>query len=31
MSGNHKKIEEWRYEEALKRTEQKRPDLLKNQ
>ena len=31
MSGDHKKIEEWRYEEALKRTEQKRPDLLKNQ
>ena len=31
MSGNHKKIEEWRYEEAVKRTEQKRPDLLKNQ
>lgn len=31
MSGDHKKIEEWRYEEALKRTEQKRPDLLGNQ
>ena len=31
MSGDHKKIEEWRYDEALKRTEQKRPDLLKNQ
>jgi tRNA (guanine37-N1)-methyltransferase len=31
MSGDHKKIEEWRYEEALKRTEQKRPDLLDNQ
>lgn len=29
MSGDHKKIEEWRYEEALKRTEEKRPDLLK--
>lgn len=29
MSGDHKKIEEWRYEEALKRTEQKRPDLIK--
>jgi tRNA (guanine37-N1)-methyltransferase len=31
MSGDHKKIEEWRYDEALKRTEEKRPDLLKNQ
>lgn len=31
MSGDHKKIEEWRYEEALKRTEQKRPDLLGDQ
>lgn len=29
LSGDHKKIEEWRYEEALKRTEEKRPDLLK--
>jgi tRNA (guanine37-N1)-methyltransferase len=29
MSGDHKKIEEWRYDEALKRTEEKRPDLLK--
>jgi tRNA (guanine37-N1)-methyltransferase len=29
MSGDHKKIEEWRYDEALKRTEDKRPDLLK--
>ena len=28
MSGDHKKIEEWRYEQALKRTEEKRPDLL---
>ena len=28
MSGDHKKIEEWRYDEALKRTEEKRPDLL---
>jgi tRNA (guanine37-N1)-methyltransferase len=28
MSGYHRKIEEWRYDEALKRTEEKRPDLL---
>lgn len=28
MSGNHAKIEEWRHDEALKRTEEKRPDLL---
>jgi tRNA (guanine37-N1)-methyltransferase len=28
MSGDHKKIEEWRYDEALKRTAEKRPDLL---
>lgn len=28
MSGDHKKIEEWRHEEAVKRTTQKRPDLL---
>jgi tRNA (guanine37-N1)-methyltransferase len=30
LSGNHKKIEEWRCQEALKRTKQRRPDLLKN-
>ncbi len=30
LSGDPKKIEEWRYEEALKRTEERRPDLLKN-
>jgi tRNA (guanine37-N1)-methyltransferase len=30
MSGDHKKIEEWRYDEALKRTAEKRPDLLNN-
>ncbi len=29
LSGNHKEIEQWRYEEALKITEKKRPDLLK--
>ncbi len=28
LSGNHKKIEAWREEEALKRTEERRPDLL---
>jgi tRNA (guanine37-N1)-methyltransferase len=28
VSGNHKKIEEWRKKEALKITKKKRPDLL---
>lgn len=28
LSGDHKKIKKWRYEEALKRTKEKRPDLL---
>ncbi len=28
LSGNHKNIEEWRYEEALQRTKERRPDLL---
>lgn len=28
MSGNHKLIEEWRYQQALQLTKQKRPDLL---
>jgi tRNA (guanine37-N1)-methyltransferase len=28
MSGNHKLIEEWRYDQSLKRTAEKRPDLL---
>ena len=28
MSGNHKLIDEWRHEQALKRTQEKRPDLL---
>lgn len=27
-SGNHKKIEQWRQAEALKRTQERRPDLL---
>lgn len=29
MSGNHKHIEEWRLEESINRTKQRRPDLLK--
>lgn len=29
-SGNHKKIREWRMRESLKRTLERRPDLLKN-
>ena len=29
LGGDHKKIEKWRKEEALKRTRQRRPDLLK--
>ncbi len=28
LSGNHQKIEEWRHEQALYRTKEKRPDLL---
>lgn len=28
LSGDHKKIDEWRHEEALKRTAARRPDLL---
>jgi tRNA (guanine37-N1)-methyltransferase len=28
MSGDHKKIEEWRYEQSALRTKQKRPDLV---
>ncbi len=30
LSGNHKKIAEWRREQAIKRTQDKRPDLLEN-
>lgn len=30
ISGNFKKIEAWREEQALKRTQDRRPDLLKN-
>jgi len=29
LSGDPKKVEEWRYEQALDRTEKRRPDLLK--
>lgn len=28
LSGNHKKIAQWRYQEQLKRTKERRPDLL---
>lgn len=28
MSGDHKKIEDWRYEQSLQRTKDRRPDLL---
>jgi len=28
LSGNQKAIEEWRYEQSLKRTRKRRPDLL---
>lgn len=31
MSGNHKLVEEWRHEEALKRTMERRPDLLEGE
>ena len=30
LSGNHKLIEDWRHEESVKRTEERRPDLLKD-
>jgi tRNA (guanine37-N1)-methyltransferase len=30
LSGDHKQIEIWRKQQALKRTKQRRPDLLKN-
>ncbi|WP_167270918.1 tRNA (guanosine(37)-N1)-methyltransferase TrmD [Dyadobacter arcticus] len=30
MSGHEAKIEEWRYEQSLKRTRERRPDLLKS-
>ena len=31
LSGNHKKIEDWRKEQSLNLTKQRRPDLLKRQ
>lgn len=31
LSGDPKKIEEWRYEQSLERTRQRRPDLLKGE
>ncbi|MBS1640176.1 MAG: tRNA (guanosine(37)-N1)-methyltransferase TrmD [Bacteroidetes bacterium] len=30
LSGNQKKIEEWRYEQSLQHTQQRRPDILKD-
>jgi len=30
LSGNHAKIEQWREEESLKRTFERRPDLFEN-
>ncbi len=30
MSGDHRKIEEWRHDEVVKRTKERRPDLLKH-
>ncbi|MGM9835063.1 MAG: tRNA (guanosine(37)-N1)-methyltransferase TrmD [Bacilli bacterium] len=29
LSGDHKKIEEWRYQESVKKTQEKRPDLMR--
>ena len=28
LSGNHSEIERWRHQQALKRTKERRPDLL---
>lgn len=30
LSGDHKKIEAWRYEKSLERTKERRPDLMQN-
>lgn len=30
LSGNHAKIEQWRFEQAVQRTKERRPELLKN-
>ena len=31
LSGNHKMIADWRHEQAVKRTMEKRPDMLKKE
>lgn len=31
LSGHHAKIEQWRYEQAVKRTKEKRPDLIQEE
>ena len=31
LSGNHRVIEEWRHEQSVQRTKERRPDLLENQ
>lgn len=31
MSGNHKLIEEWRHDQSIQRTKDRRPDLLQGQ
>jgi tRNA (guanine37-N1)-methyltransferase len=31
LSGNHRLIEDWRHEQSMQRTKEKRPDLLKDQ
>jgi tRNA (guanine37-N1)-methyltransferase len=31
LSGDPKKVEEWRYEEAIQRTKERRPDMFKDQ
>ncbi|HNJ93598.1 MAG TPA: hypothetical protein PLS65_02435 [Ferruginibacter sp.] len=28
LSGNHKLIDEWRHEQSVKRTEERRPDIM---
>ncbi|MBQ3064951.1 MAG: tRNA (guanosine(37)-N1)-methyltransferase TrmD, partial [Clostridia bacterium] len=30
LSGHHERVARWRYEESVRRTQEKRPDLLKN-
>jgi tRNA (guanine37-N1)-methyltransferase len=30
LSGNFKEIEDWRYDEALRRTQTRRPDILED-